>query len=62
MEEKLEAEFAPTKLCKVVDPNGDMNSVVIHVHSAKFKGMLPIARHRAINSLLSEEIAQIHAV
>ena len=61
MEEKLKREFEPT-LCKIVDPHGDMNSVVIHVHSAKFKGMLPVARHRAINEVLKEEIKLIHAV
>ena len=30
--------------------------------SDKFKGMLPLARHRAINTLLKDEIKQIHAV
>ena len=61
MEDKLKKEFEPT-ICKIVDPNGDMNSIVIKIQSAKFKGMLPVARHRAINELLKEEIKLIHAV
>jgi stress-induced morphogen len=61
MEAKLQKEFEPT-VCKIVDPYGDMNSITITVHSSKFKGMLPLARHRAINELLKEEIQLIHAV
>jgi len=30
--------------------------------SDAFKGMMPLARHRAINDLLKEEIKMIHAV
>jgi len=61
MEAKLVKAFEPSH-CKIVDNYGDMNSIVIHCHSAKFKGMLPVARHRAINEVLKEEIGMIHAV
>lgn len=61
MEEKLIKQFEPT-VCKIVDPYGDMNSITIQVYSAKFKGMLPLARHRAINECLKDEIKLIHAV
>jgi stress-induced morphogen len=61
MEAKLTKEFEPVQ-CHVVDPYGDMNSVQIRVVSEKFKGMLPLARHRAINEVLKEEIKLIHAV
>lgn len=60
MEEKLQKEFEPTH-CKIVDPYGDMNAITIHIHSAKFKGMLPVARHRAVNTVLKEELKMIHA-
>ena len=61
MEDKLKKAFEPT-MVKIVDPNGDMNSIVIKIVSPKFQGMLPIARHRAINELLKEEFKMIHAV
>ena len=61
MEQKLKVAFEPTS-CKIVDPVGDMNSIVIKIVSPKFQGMLPIARHRAINDLLKEEFKLIHAV
>jgi stress-induced morphogen len=61
MEEKLKTAFEPTQ-CQVIDPYGDMNSVQIRVVSTKFKGMLPLARHRAINDVLKDEIKMIHAV
>jgi len=61
MEDKLKKAFEPTS-CKIVDPVGDMNSIVIKIVSPKFQGMLPIARHRAINDLLKEEFKLIHAV
>ena len=61
MEEKLKKAFEPT-VCKIVDPVGDMNSIVIKIVSPKFQGMLPRARHRAINELLKEEFKLIHAV
>jgi len=61
MEDKLRAEFNPTKI-QVDDPHGDASSVAIFIVSDKFKGMLPLARHRAINALLKDEIKQIHAV
>ena len=61
MRVKLAQEFQPTK-CEVVDPYGDASSVQIIIVSDKFKGMLPLARHRAINTLLKDEIKQIHAV
>jgi len=59
--DKLKKAFEPT-MCKIVDPNGDMNSIQIKIVSSKFNGMLPIARHRAINELLKEEFKLIHAV
>ena len=61
MREKLQKEFEPLQ-CEVVDPYGDCSSIQILVVSDKFKGMLPLARHRAINSLLADEIKLIHAV
>lgn len=61
MEEKLNKAFEPT-VCKIIDPVGDMNSIVIKIVSPKFQRMLPIARHRAINELLKEEFKLIHAV
>ena len=61
MEKKLKEEFDPVD-CEVLDPFGDVSSVQIRVVSDKFEGMLPLARHRAINALLKEEIKQIHAV
>ena len=59
--EKLAKEFEPLE-CEVVDPYGDCSSIQIFVVSEKFKGMLPLARHRAINTLLVDEIKLIHAV
>ena len=61
MEKKLKEEFNPVD-CKIVDPYGDVSSVQIFIVSEKFQGMLPLARHRAINALLKDEIKQIHAV
>ena len=61
MEHKLKNKFNPTML-SVVDPYGDMNSVKIQIVSEAFKGMLPLARHRAINETLKDEIKLIHAV
>ena len=62
MEEKLRVAFHPTTMVQVVDPYGDMTSVQIKVVSEKFKGMMPLARHRAINDVLKDEIKLIHAV
>ena len=61
MREKLQAEFEPTK-CEVVDPYGDASSIQIFIVSEKFAGMMPLARHRAVNACLKDEIKQIHAV
>ena len=61
MEKKLQDKFDPVE-CKVIDAYGDQSSIQIRVVSEKFKGMLPLARHRAINDLLKEEIKKIHAV
>ena len=61
MQKKLEEEFEPTQ-CEVSDPYGDASSVQIFIVSEKFKGMLPLARHRAINACLKDEIPMIHAV
>ena len=55
MREKLQAEFNPTQ-CEVIDPYGDVSSVQIFIVSEKFQGMLPLARHRAINACLKDEI------
>lgn len=35
MEEKLKKAFEPT-MVKIVDPNGDMNSIVVRIVSPKF--------------------------
>ena len=61
MEKKLKDKFDAVE-CQVVDPYGDQSSIQIRVVSEAFKGMLPLARHRAINDLLKEEIKKIHAV
>ena len=61
MEKKLNEKFEPVE-CQIVDPYGDQSSIQIRVVSEAFKGMLPLARHRAINDLLKEEIKLIHAV
>ena len=61
MKDKLQKEFQPVML-EVSDPFGDASSVEIKIVSDKFEGMLPLARHRAINALLKDEIKQIHAV
>lgn len=61
MKRKLADAFDPTT-CEVVDLSGDLNSIQIHVVSAAFKGMLPLARHRAVNDVLKDEIKLIHAV
>ena len=61
MRQKLMSEFDPSS-CDIKDPFGDQSSVQIFIVSDKFKGMLPLARHRAINAVLKEEIKQIHAV
>jgi len=37
-------------------------SFVVSVVSPKFEGMKLLARHRAINAALKEEISQIHAL
>ena len=61
MREKLQQHFQPTQ-CEVVDSYGDASSVQIFIVSDKFEGMLPLARHRAINACLKDEIGQVHAV
>ena len=61
MREKLAKEFEPDEI-QVVDPYGDCSSVQIYIVSSNFQGMLPLARHRAINTLLADEIKLIHAV
>ena len=61
MKEKLSKEFEPIHV-DVIDHMGDASSVQINVISDKFEGMMPLARHRAINSLLKDEIKMIHAV
>ena len=61
MRDKLNKEFEPLQ-CEVVDAYGDASSVQIFIVSAKFEGMLPLARHRAVNACLADEIKQIHAV
>ena len=61
MEKKLKEKFNPVS-CEILDPYGDVSSIQIRIVSDAFKGMLPLARHRAINDLLKEEIKQIHAV
>ena len=61
MEQKLKEEFNPDRI-EVRDTHGDASSVQIFIVSDKFKGMLPLARHRAINAVLKDEIKQVHAV
>jgi stress-induced morphogen len=36
--------------------------LVLTIVSDEFQGMLPLKRHRAINSLLKDELNQIHAL
>ena len=55
MEKKHKDKFNPS-MVQVVDPYGDMNSIQIKIVAESFKGMLPLARHRAINELLKDEI------
>ena len=47
---------------EVSNKDGLGQHVHIFVVSDEFKGKLPIARHRAINDILKEEIKHIHAV
>ena len=55
MERKLKEKFKPVQ-CEILDPYGDVSSIQIRIVSDAFQGMLPLARHRAINDLLKEEI------
>jgi stress-induced morphogen len=61
MESKLKAHFNPQDL-KVVDPNGDLYKVNVFIVADQFKGMLPLARHRAINAVIADEVKQLHAI
>lgn len=61
MDSKLRAHFKPADL-KVADPNGDLYKVHIYIVSDQFKGMLPLARHRAINAVVADEVKKLHAV
>jgi BolA protein len=61
METKLRTHFKPADL-KVLDPNGDLYKVHVYIVSDQFKGMLPLARHRAINAVIADEVKQLHAV
>jgi stress-induced morphogen len=61
MESKLRAHFKPADL-KVVDPNGDLYKVHVYVVADQFKGMLPLARHRAINAVIADEVKKLHAI
>ena len=56
MEAKMNNKFKDIEVCKVHDMNGDASHVTIQIVSPDFKGMLPLARHRAINELLKDEI------
>lgn len=61
IEKKLNEALKPV-FCKVLNPNGDYNSVVIKIVSNQFEGKLPVQRHRMVNELLKDEIKLIHAV
>jgi stress-induced morphogen len=61
MEGKIKTSY-PGSEYMIQDVNGDASHVVISVVAPQFAGMMTLARHRAINSLLKQEIGQIHAV
>ena len=61
MEGKLRAHFKPADL-KVVDPNGDLYKVHVFIVSEQFKGMMPLARHRAVHAVIADEVKQLHAI
>lgn len=69
IEQKLLAEFSPVHLDVINEssqhnvPPGSESHFKVVIVSQKFEGERLIKRHRAINSILSEELAEhIHAL
>jgi len=60
---KLEDEFKPSHL-EVIDHSGGCpgGTVQVRIESKAFKGKSPVASHRLIYSLLSEEMKSLHAL
>jgi BolA protein len=73
IEDKLTAAFAPVSLTVTDDsalhaghvgaPEGGESHFTVHIVSGTFAGQSRIARHRAVNQALAEELAgPVHAL
>eukprot|EP01102_Stenamoeba_stenopodia_P014285 TRINITY_DN4723_c0_g2_i2.p1 TRINITY_DN4723_c0_g2~~TRINITY_DN4723_c0_g2_i2.p1 ORF type:complete len:129 (+),score=25.14 TRINITY_DN4723_c0_g2_i2:42-389(+) len=60
---KLEEEFKPS-LLEVIDHSGGCpgGTVQVRIESNAFKGKSPVASHRMVYNLLSEEMKSLHAL
>lgn len=63
MEDKLRAVYnGEEEHVSVRNDDGIGQHVVVFIMSDSFKGMLPIARHRAVNEIIKDEIKHVHAL